>query len=125
MPVSATRRKAALELGRVPEHRLGGDAQRHRRERGHRVLLQVQPLRLVQPQPRRPERLLLSVAGQPLLVKAGWYDWYGSPQWTDWYHQTRSQNAITFDGGKGQLVSGYREQLQRNGSIVQFSPAGL
>jgi hypothetical protein len=66
--------------------------------------------------------LLLSVAGQPLLVKAGWYDWYGSPQWTDWYHQTRSQNAITFDGGKGQLVSGYREQLQRNGSIVQFSP---
>jgi hypothetical protein len=66
--------------------------------------------------------MLLSVAGQPLLVKAGWYDWYGSPLWTDWYHQTRSQNAITFDGGKGQLVSGYREQLQRNGSIVQFSP---
>jgi hypothetical protein len=29
---------------------------------------------------------LLSVAGQPLLVKAGWYDWYGSPYWTDWYH---------------------------------------
>jgi hypothetical protein len=66
--------------------------------------------------------LLLTVAGKPLLVKAGWYDWYGSPLWTDWYHQTRSQNAVTFDGGKGQLVEGYREQLQRNGSIVQFSP---
>jgi hypothetical protein len=66
--------------------------------------------------------LLLTVAGKPLLVKAGWYDWYGSPLWTDWYHQTRSQNAVTFDGGKGQLVDGYREQLQRNGSIVQFSP---
>jgi hypothetical protein len=65
--------------------------------------------------------LLLNVAGQPLLVKAGWYDWYGSPRWKDWYHQTRSQNAITFDGGKGQLVDGYREQLQRNGKIIKFS----
>ncbi|ALK96307.1 heparinase [Massilia sp. WF1] len=65
--------------------------------------------------------LLLSVGGQPLLVKAGWYDWYGSPRWTDWYHQTRSQNAITFDGGKGQLVDGYREQLLRNGRITEFA----
>jgi hypothetical protein len=65
--------------------------------------------------------LLLNVGGQPLLVKAGWYDWYGSPRWTDWYRQTRSQNAITFDGGKGQRVDGYREQLQRNGRIVRFA----
>ncbi|MDB5745997.1 MAG: heparinase [Massilia sp.] len=65
--------------------------------------------------------LLLSVAGQPLLVKAGWYDWYGSPYWSDWYHQTRSQNAITFDGGKGQLVNGFREQLQRNGKIIGYA----
>jgi hypothetical protein len=65
--------------------------------------------------------ILLSVAGQPLLIKAGWYDWYGSPYWTDWYHQTKSQNAITFDGGKGQLTDGYREQLQRNGRITGFS----
>jgi len=65
--------------------------------------------------------LLLSVAGQPLLVKAGWYDWYGSPQWLDWYHQTKSQNAVTFDGGKGQLVDGYREQLQRNGKVTGWS----
>jgi hypothetical protein len=65
--------------------------------------------------------LLLSAGGQPLLMKAGWYDWYGSPYWTDWYHQTRSQNAVTFDGGKGQLVNGYREQLQRNGRITGFS----
>jgi hypothetical protein len=64
---------------------------------------------------------LLSVAGQPLIIKAGWYDWYGSPYWTDWYHQTKSQNAITFDGGKGQLVDGYRETLQRNGRIIGFA----
>ncbi|TFW36004.1 heparinase II/III domain-containing protein [Massilia horti] len=65
--------------------------------------------------------LLLSVAGQPLLVKAGWYDWYGSPYWTDWYHQTRSQNAVTYDGGKGQDVSGYRETLQHNGKVISFA----
>jgi len=65
--------------------------------------------------------ILLSVGGQPMLVKAGWYDWYGSPYWTDWYHQSRSQNAITFDGGKGQRVDGYREQLQRNGRITAFT----
>jgi hypothetical protein len=65
--------------------------------------------------------ILLTVAGQPLLIKAGWYDWFGSPYWTDWYHQTKSQNAITFDGGKGQVTTGYREQLQRNGKIVGFS----
>jgi hypothetical protein len=64
---------------------------------------------------------LLSAGGQPLLVKAGWYDWYGSPLWTDWYHQTKSQNAVTFDGGKGQLVDGYREQLQRNGKVTGWA----
>jgi hypothetical protein len=65
--------------------------------------------------------LLVSVGGQPLLVKAGWYDWYGSPYWSDWYHQTRSQNAVTYDGGKGQNVAGYRETLQHNGKIVGFA----
>jgi hypothetical protein len=64
---------------------------------------------------------LLSVAGQPLLIKAGWYDWYGSPYFNDWYKQTKSQNAVTFDGGKGQLINGYREQLQRNGKILGFA----
>jgi hypothetical protein len=63
---------------------------------------------------------LLSVAGQPLLIKAGWYDWYGSPYWKDWYHQSKSQNTITYDGGIGQLVDGYRETLQRNGRIIGF-----
>jgi hypothetical protein len=63
----------------------------------------------------------LSVAGQPLLTKAGWYDWFASPTWTNWYSQTKSTNAVTFDGGTGQDNSGYREQLQRNGRITAFS----
>jgi hypothetical protein len=65
--------------------------------------------------------LLLSAGGQPLLVKAGWYDWYGSPLWNDWYRQTRSQNAVTYDGGKGQYVAGYRETIQYNGKITAFA----
>jgi len=64
---------------------------------------------------------LLSVGGQPLLTKAGWYDWYGSPYWSDWYHQSRSQNTVTFDGGQGQQVDGYREQLQHNGKITGWA----
>jgi hypothetical protein len=64
---------------------------------------------------------LLSVAGQPLLISAGWYDWFASPYWNSWYSQTKAQNAITFDGGKGQVTSGFREQLQRNGRISGFS----
>ncbi|HEU4372132.1 MAG TPA: heparinase II/III family protein [Telluria sp.] len=64
---------------------------------------------------------LLSVAGQSLLTSAGWYDWFASPTWTTWYSQTKAQNAITFDGGKGQVTSGYHEQLQHNGRIVGFS----
>jgi hypothetical protein len=64
---------------------------------------------------------LLSVGGQPLITKAGWYDWYGSPNWLNWYHQTKSQNAITFDGGKGQMVDGYRETLQHDGKIISFA----
>ncbi|GAB3473766.1 alginate lyase [Massilia terrae] len=63
----------------------------------------------------------LSIGGTPLLSKAGWYDWYGSPMWTDWYRITRSTNGITFDGGVGQNVAGYRETLQNNGRISAFS----
>jgi hypothetical protein len=67
----------------------------------------------------------LSVANVPLLVKTGWYDWYGSPLWTDWYRTTRSANAVTFDSGKGQNVDGYRETLQHNGRITGFAaPSG-
>jgi hypothetical protein len=108
---------AAVERGLLPEHRLGRDAQRYRR-RGTSFYFKSSPYGSFNHSHGDQNGLLLSVAGQPLLVKAGWYDWYGSPQWTDWYHQTKSQNAVTFDGGKGQLVDGYREQLQRNGKIT-------
>lgn len=63
----------------------------------------------------------LSIGGTPLLIKTGYYDWYGSPLWTDWYRTTRSANAVTFDGGVGQYIDGYRETLQYNGRISGYS----
>ena len=64
---------------------------------------------------------VLTSAGVPLLIETGWYDWYGSPMTTSWYRQTKSANSITFDSGVGQMVSGYRETLVRNGAITSFS----
>ncbi|WP_256081556.1 heparinase II/III family protein, partial [Massilia sp. YIM B04103] len=64
---------------------------------------------------------VISKAGIPLLTATGWYDWYDSPLARSWYRQTKAANAITFDGGTGQLIDGYRETLQRNGALTAFS----
>lgn len=64
---------------------------------------------------------VLTSAGVPLLSETGWYDWFGSPMHTTWYRQTRSTNALTFDGGQGQVVEGFREPKIYNGAITAFS----
>ena len=61
-----------------------------------------------------------------LAMDSGVYDSYGSPHWRNWYKQTRAHNAITYDGGTGQVLGptglGDREH---DGRIVKFftSPA--
>jgi Heparinase II/III-like protein/Domain of unknown function (DUF4962) len=45
---------------------------------------------------------VLSVGDESVLIDSGVYDWYGSPHWRQWYHQTRAHNAITYNGGQGQ-----------------------
>jgi len=40
--------------------------------------------------------------GKRLAIDSGYYDWYGSPHWKNWYQQTRAHNAVTFDQGQGQ-----------------------
>lgn len=64
---------------------------------------------------------VLFSGGVPLLTETGWYDWYDSPLWNSWYRQSKSHNALTFDGGIGQVVEGYEEPLSRNGRINAFS----
>ncbi len=44
----------------------------------------------------------INAGGQPLAIETGYYDGYKTAHWTNWYHQTKAKNAITFDGGQGQ-----------------------
>lgn len=58
--------------------------------------------------------------GKQLLTTAGSMDYYGSPLFNDWYRATRAHNAVTYDGGKGQLIDGNTINLSRNGRITDF-----
>jgi len=58
---------------------------------------------------------------RPLLIEAGYMDYYGSPLWNDWYRTTKAHNAITYDGGVGEPVDGNTINLTRTGRINAFS----
>lgn len=58
--------------------------------------------------------------GRRLMIASGYYDGYGTAHWKDWYKQTRSANAITFDGGQGQAMS----DRKYSGAITAFSTHG-
>ena len=47
---------------------------------------------------------VVNAGGRPLAIDSGYFDDYGTPHWWQWYKQTRAHNAITFDGGQGQVV---------------------
>ncbi|MBA5690090.1 DUF4962 domain-containing protein [Rugamonas apoptosis] len=63
----------------------------------------------------------LSKGARRLLIGTGWYDWYNSPMWSGWYRQTKSKNALTYDGGLGQNTTGYSDPMLFNGQIVGYS----
>ena len=65
--------------------------------------------------------IVLNSGPRRLLVESGYMDYYGSSLWNNWYRQTKAHNAVTFDGGIGQLVTGNTENLTRNGQITAFS----
>ncbi len=59
--------------------------------------------------------------GKRLAIASGYYDNFRTPHWTNWYKQTRSANAITFENGTGQRVDG----REFSGDITRFeSTAG-
>lgn len=64
--------------------------------------------------------LVLDSGGVRLLGEGGYQDYYYSPLVISWYRTTRAHNAITYDGGIGQLIGG-RDNLTRNGKITAFS----
>ncbi len=65
--------------------------------------------------------LVINSGGRTLLAEAGWQDYYGSVMGDKWYRQTKAHNAVTFDGGIGQLVDGNNINLSRGGKITNFS----
>src|SRR5207302_88973 len=54
---------------------------------------------------------VINSGGQRLAIDSGYYDGYQTPHWWQWYKQTRAHNAITFDGGQGQVV------FEQSGSV--------
>ena len=63
---------------------------------------------------------VVNYRGRRLAIASGYYDGYGTPHWKEWYKQTRSSNAITFDGGQGQ---GFNEK-KFAGEITRFETVG-
>lgn len=69
---------------------------------------------------------VLMKSGNALLAQSGYSDYFGSPNAANWYRQTKAHNAITFDGGKGQITDGYTQQGYNRqkmfgGKITAFS----
>ncbi|MFP4248638.1 MAG: DUF4962 domain-containing protein [Armatimonadota bacterium] len=58
---------------------------------------------------------VLEAYGEALAVNTGHYNYYGSPHHTEWTHETKSKNGITYDGGIGQ-----DRGWQARGEITDF-----
>jgi hypothetical protein len=65
---------------------------------------------------------VVNAGGQRLAIESGYYDSYKSPHWRNWLHQTRAKNAITYDGGKGQLFF-EQDNKMGYGAIRKFAAA--
>ncbi len=70
---------------------------------------------------------VISAGGERLAIESGYYgtyDGYNTNHWQWWVKRTKSKNAITFDGGKGQVAfehqpNPYQITNARYGSITQ------
>lgn len=67
---------------------------------------------------------VLVSGGEPLLIDSGFYDWWGSPHWKEWYRRTKAHNAITFDGGKGQAEKTDPQRMTAKGQLTEFHSNG-
>lgn len=59
---------------------------------------------------------VIHARGKILAADSGYYDFYNSPHWKEWYKRTRAHNAITYDGGQGQV----HNTMAAKGNITQF-----
>jgi uncharacterized Zn-binding protein involved in type VI secretion len=70
----------------------------------HVGLLQVEPYGSYNHSHGDQNSFIVNDRGKRLAIASGYYDGYRTEHWTNWYKQTRSANAITFDGGHGQGI---------------------
>ena len=63
---------------------------------------------------------VVNAGGRRLAIESGYYDRYKSPHWWNWLKTTKAKNAITYDGGKGQIFfeTGYKKMGY--GGITRF-----
>ena len=64
---------------------------------------------------------VINAGGRRLAIESGYYDGWKTPHWSQWLKQTRAANAITFDGGQGQIFfeqTGYKRMGY--GRITRF-----
>jgi hypothetical protein len=67
---------------------------------------------------------VINAGGERLAIESGDFDAYNSNHWQYWVKRTRSKNAITFDGGQGQIAFEHLPDpftTMGYGSIVQQS----
>ena len=75
--------------------------------------------------------LVINAGGERLLIESGYYgtyDGYATNHWQWWVKRTKSKNAITIDGGKGQIAVEHEpcpflNDTMRYGSITQQQSA--
>ena len=75
---------------------------------------------------------VINAGGERLAIESGYYgehdEGYNSNHWQYWGKRTRSKNAVTFDGGEGQIAfehrpNPYQIAYSRYGSITQHRSA--
>ena len=67
---------------------------------------------------------VINAGGKRLAIESGYYDGYKTKHWWNWLKQTRSANAITYDGGKGQVFfEGTDYKKMGYGRITRFESA--
>src|SRR3954466_8943561 len=65
---------------------------------------------------------VVNAGGQRLAIESGYYDGYKTKHWWNWLKQTRAGNAITYDGGKGQIFfEGTDYKKMGYGKVIKYA----
>jgi hypothetical protein len=64
---------------------------------------------------------VVNAGGERLAIESGYYDGWKTPHWWNWLKTTKAKNAITYDGGQGQIFfEGTDYKRMGYGRIVKF-----